>query len=388
MYVYDMQNRLIESKLVEMASKFPILAITGPRQSGKTTLCKKLFSDYRYVTLENPDSKEFAQNDPRGFLQEYNTNVIIDEVQNVPELFSYLQERTDATRVTGQYILTGSQNFILLEKISQTLAGRVYIYHLLPFSHAELIPKYEQNLLTSIFKGGYPRIYDKEIHPTDFFPSYVQTYLERDVRGILSIRNLNLFSSFLKICAGRIGQLFNASSISNELGIDYKTVQSWLSLLETSFVVYRLQPWHTNFNKRIIKSPKIYFYDTGLACHLLGLRTSEEIAVHFLKGALFENYAINEYVKSTWNRGASLSSYFWRDSAGNEIDLLIEDANRLKIVEIKSAQTIRQSFFKGLNRFEKMASNFSVKKYLVYGGNESQKRSDVSIISWDKVNEI
>jgi uncharacterized protein len=380
-----MLDRIIEYKLLEMATKFPVLAITGPRQSGKTTLCKKLFKDYRYVTLENPDNKEFAQSDPKGFLDEYNDNVILDEVQNVPELFSYIQGHVDESKKTGQYILTGSQNFLLLEKISQTLAGRIYIYHLLPFSYSELKAKYKQGLLANIFKGGYPRIYDKNIHPSDFFPSYTQTYLERDVRNILNVKNINTFGAFLKLCAGRIGQIFNSTNIANELGIDHKTVMSWLSLLEASFIVYRLQPWHTNFNKRTIKSPKIYFYDTGLACYLLGLKNEKEITLHFTKGALFENYIINEHLKNRWNNGFQLSSYFWRDSSGNEIDLLIEEGKNLKIVEIKSGKTIKTDFFKSLNRFEKLASNFTVKKYLIYGGDESQKRTIAEVFSWNEV---
>ncbi|RMZ50114.1 ATP-binding protein [Flavobacteriaceae bacterium PRS1] len=383
-----MLNRIIESKLLEMATKFPVIAITGPRQSGKTTLCKKLFKDYRYVSLENPDNKEFALSDPKGFLEEYNDNVIIDEVQNAPELFSYIQGIVDESKKTGQYILTGSQNFLLLEKISQTLAGRIYIYHLLPFSYSELNVKYKQVLLTHIFKGGYPRIYDKDIHPSDFFPSYIQTYLERDVRTILNIKDINKFGMFVKICAGRIGQIFNSSNIANELGIDHKTVISWLSILEASFIVYRLQPWHTNFNKRTIKSPKIYFYDTGLACYLLGLKKESELKLHFAKGSLFENYVITEHLKNRLNIGLQLSSYFWRDSSGNEIDLLVEEAKTLKIVEIKSGKTIKTDFFKGLNKFEKLANNFTVKKLLVYGGNESQKRSHVQILSWKDVKQI
>ena len=383
-----MLNRIIESKLLEMATKFPVIAITGPRQSGKTTLCKKLFKDYRYVSLENPDNKEFALSDPKGFLEEYNDNVIIDEVQNAPELFSYIQGIVDESKKTGQYILTGSQNFLLLEKISQTLAGRIYIYHLLPFSYSELNVKYKQVLLTHIFKGGYPRIYDKDIHPSDFFPSYIQTYLERDVRTILNIKDINKFGMFVKICAGRIEQIFNSSNIANELGIDHKTVISWLSILEASCIVYRLQPWHTNFNKRTIKSPKIYFYDTGLACYLLGLKKESELKLHFAKGSLFENYVITEHLKNRLNIGLQLSSYFWRDSSGNEIDLLVEEAKTLKIVEIKSGKTIKTDFFKGLNKFEKLANNFIVKKLLVYGGNESQKRSHVQILSWKDVKQI
>jgi len=255
--------RLIENKLVEMAKKFPVIAVTGPRQSGKTTLCKKVFNKHRYVSLENPDIREYAETDPRGFLEEYSGKVIIDEAQLVPQLFSYIQGIVDQNNLSGQYILTGSQNFLLLEKISQSLAGRVYIYHLLPFSGIEIRSEYTSTLSSILFKGGYPRIYDKRISPIDFFPSYVQTYLERDVRNIINIKDLSLFSSFLKICAGRIGQIFNSSTIGNELGVDHKTVKSWLTILEASFVIFRLQPWHTNFNKRVIKSPKIYFYDKG-----------------------------------------------------------------------------------------------------------------------------
>ena len=383
-----MITRLISDKLLEMATKFPVIAITGPRQSGKTTLCKNLFKEYRYVSLENPDLKHFALSDPKGFLDEYNDKVIIDEAQNAPELFSYIQGIVDESGKTGQYILTGSQNFLLLEKITQSLAGRIYIYHLLPFSVFELKEKYDQDLLSNLFYGGYPRIYDKNIHPVDFFPSYVQTYVERDVRSMLNIKDLSLFSAFLKLCAGRIGQLFNSSAIANELGVDYKTIRSWLSLLEASFVVYTLQPWHTNFNKRVVKSPKIYFYDTGLACYLLGLKNKEEINIHFAKGAIFENFVVAEYIKNTWNKGEILSSYFWRDNAGHEVDLLIEHGQNLKIVEIKSSKTIKQDFTKGLVYFEKLAANYSVEKYVVYGGDESRTQFNTQLFSWDKLNSL
>ena len=383
-----MVSRLIEQKLIEMATKFPVIAITGPRQSGKTTLCKKLFSSYMYVSLENPDHKEFAQQDPKGFIEQYNSNVIIDEVQNVPLLFSYIQGAVDERDKPGQYILTGSQNFLLLEKISQSLAGRVYIYHLLPFSYLELKANYQASLLTNMFKGGYPRIYNKSIEPADFFPSYVQTYLERDVRSIINIKDLSLFSSFLKLCVGRIGQLFNASNIANELGVDSKTIRSWLTLLEASFVIFKLQPWHTNFNKRIVKSPKIYFYDTGLACYLLGLKAEEEINVHFAKGAIFENYVISEYLKNTWNKGEVLSPYFWRDSAGHEIDLLIEKGRDLKLIEIKSGKTINQNFFRGLDYFENIANEFALKRFLVYGGDEARKQFNTQVLPWDNVQNL
>ena len=379
-----MLKRNIESKLQQMATKFPVIAITGPRQSGKTTLCKKLFSKYKYVTLENPDTKQFAQEDPKGFLIEYNDKVIIDEVQNVPELFSYIQGIVDDSGKTGQYILTGSQNFLLLEKISQTLAGRIYIHHLLPFSFAELKSK-KTNQYYHIFNGGYPRIYDKKIEPEDFFPSYIQTYVERDVRSILNIKELSLFSSFLKLCAGRVGQLFNASHIANELGVNYKTIQSWLTLLEASFLVYRLQPWHTNFNKRIVKTPKLYFYDTGLVCYLLGIRSADEVKVHFAKGALVENYVITEYIKDTWNSGKALSAYFWRDSGGHEIDLLIDKGSSIKTIEIKSSKTIKPNFFKELTYMENLAENFITEKYIVYGGDEKRKQFNTAILPWNKI---
>ncbi len=383
-----MISRLIEKKLIEMATKFPVLAITGPRQSGKTTLCKKIFKQYTYVSLENPDIRAFALSDPKGFIEVYNHRVIIDEVQHVPELFSYIQGVVDESGISGQFILTGSQNFLLLEKIGQSLAGRVYIYHLLPFSYNEINDKYKPKLISTIFKGGYPRIYDKKIKPQDFFPSYIQTYLERDVRSILNVRDISTFSAFLKICAGRIGQLFNSSSISNELGVNHKTIKSWISLLEASFVVFRLQPWHTNYNKRIVKSPKIYFYDTGLACHLLGLKKKEEITFHYANGALFENYIITEYIKNTWNQGNLLSSYFWRDSKGKEIDLLIEEGDRLKIVEIKSSKTIKPNFFKGVDYFEKLAKNYSVEKYIVYGGDEPRKQFNTQILPWNNIGNL
>jgi len=379
-----MIKRKIESKLRQMAKKFPVIAITGPRQSGKTTLCKTLFSSYKYVSLENPDNRQFAKDDPRGFLEEYNNKVIIDEIQNVPELFSYIQGIVDDSGKTGQYILTGSQNFLLLEKISQTLAGRIYIHHLLPFSYAELkLKKTDQYF--HIFNGGYPRIYDKKIEPKDFFPSYIQTYVERDVRTLLNIKDLSLFSAFIKLCAGRVGQLFNQSNIANELGVTHKTVQSWLVLLEASFIIYRLQPWHTNFNKRIVKTSKIYFYDTGLACYLLGIRSAEEVKIHFAKGALVENYVITEYVKNAWNNGNAHNSYFWRDSAGHEIDLLIDNGSAVKIVEIKSSKTIKPNFFKELTYIENLATNYNLEKFIVYGGNEKRTQFNTSILPWNKV---
>ncbi len=383
-----MIRRVIENKILEMATKYPIIAITGPRQAGKTTLSKLIFQNYRYVSLETPDVLEFAKKDPRGFLAQYDKHVIFDEIQNVPELFSYIQTIVDESGMEGQFILTGSQNFLMLEKITQSLAGRVYIYNLLPFSQEEIKSKYQISLNETILKGGYPRIYDKDISPEDYFPSYIQTYIERDVRSIFNIKDLPNFISFIKICDARVGQLFNASSIANELGVDYKTIQNWLNLLETSFILYRLQPWHVNFNKRIVKTPKIYFYDTGLVCHLLGITKESDLDIHFIKGAVFENYIITELVKQTWNSGKSLRHFFWRDNTGNEIDLLIEKGTELELIEIKSAQTIKQDFFKNLNKIEKLATDYNVKKSILYAGVEKRKQFETNILTWENLGEL
>lgn len=277
---------------------------------------------------------------------------------------------------------------MLLEKISQSLAGRTYIFHLLPFNQSEIAQKYSQDLFQSLYNGSYPAIYDRQIAASDFFPSYIQTYIERDVRSVMQIKDLNLFTTFLKVCAGRTGQLFNASAIANEIGIDYKTVQSWLSILETSFIVFRLNPWHTNFNKRVVKTPKLYFYDTGLACHLLGINKPEELNFHYAKGALFENYIITEYLKNSRNKGDNSNPYFWRNNVGNEIDLLVNIGQHLKIIEIKSRKTIKDDFFKGLTYFEKIQSNYTIDKYLVYGGDTSRKQYETQVLSWDKTDKL
>lgn len=380
-----MISRVSSRKVLEMAKKFPVIKITGPRQSGKTTLCKSVFSQYAYVSLENPDTREFAQSDPKGFLDTYAGNLIIDEAQHVPELFSYIQGIVDEKKQTGQFILSGSQNFLLLEKISQSLAGRVYVFHLLPLSYAELKNENVKDLKDAIFYGGYPRLFDANIAPKDFFPSYIQTYLERDVRNMINLRDLNLFNAFLKLCAGRIGQLFNANSLSTEIGVDAKTIQNWISILEKSFVVFRLYPWHENFNKRVIKTPKLYFYDTGLACGLLGIKSVEELELHFAKGGLFENFIILEKMKLKLNMGEQADLFFWRDSHGNEIDVLETKGNTQVVTEIKSAKTLKNDFFKGLQWYEKIAKKYSIKKQLVYGGDDNQKRTEAEVISWRNI---
>ena len=282
-----MIERTLTSKMIALARKFQVITLTGPRQSGKTTLVRAAFPALPYTSLEEPDIRQFALTDPRGFLSNYPNGAILDEIQNVPELFSYIQGIVDNNSEI-QFILTGSSNFLLMEKISQTLAGRTAVLHLLPFSLKELEPStwHYENL---IFKGQYPRIYDRTLAPTDFYPSYIQTYVERDVRLVTNIGNTNSFIQFTRLCAGRIGQLLNYSSLANDAGISPNTAKAWLSILESSYILYRLQPYHRNFNKRLVKSPKLYFYDTGLACSLLGIRDEDQVSLHYLKGSLFEN---------------------------------------------------------------------------------------------------
>ena len=370
-----------------MALKFPVISVTGPRQSGKTTLCKSVFENYTYVSLENPDIREFALSDPKGFLNQYDKYVILDEVQNVPNLFSYIQSIVDESGINGQFILSGSQNFLLSQQISQSLAGRTYIFHLLPLSLEELKPTdyYFRNTSAHIFYGGYPRLFKNDIHPNDFYPSYIQTYIERDLRTIANVHNLNTFRQFIKICAGRTGQLINTNAIGNQLGINHKTVKSWLSILESSFIIFTLKPWHKNFNKRIIKSSKLYFYDTGLACSLLGIKDVSEIDVHFAKGALFENFIISEVLKNNYNANTVKDLYFWRDNTGHEIDLIIEETHHAKFTEIKSSQTINPSYFKGLDYLYKISENENNERYVVYGGDEIQNRTDYTILPWNSL---
>ena len=377
-----MISRLAINKILEMAKKFPVLVFTGPRQSGKTTLSKIAFPNYRYVSLENPDNLEFALNDPRGFLSVYDKYVIIDEAQKAPELFSYIQQIVDDANLSGQYILSGSQNFLLLEKITQSLAGRVYLMELLPLCHPEIKTKKEFGVFDEIVTGGYPRVYDKDIAPSDFYPGYVKTYVERDVRSIVNVQDVRLFRKFVSLLAHHTGQLFNASEISKHLGIDSKTVQRWISILESSYIAFTLAPWHVNFSKRIVKTPKIYFYDVGLVCYLLGIKSPEALMHSSYKGALFENFCLLEIMKSHKNNGQNLEYYFWRDSNGNEIDLLIPNGNKLQCVEIKASQTVKNEYVKSLHFLDEIATGFNIEHYLMNTLDYSQKRSQETILSW------
>ncbi len=375
-----MVDRQLFKSVKKALSKYPIVAITGPRQSGKTTFAKLISKDYQYVNLEDITLREFAMQDPKGFLETYRDRVIVDEIQYAPELFSYLQLYTDDRNRNGEYIITGSQNFLMMERISQSLAGRVALFNLLPFSLQELRDtKYQTSSWEEyLIAGSYPRKWTQQIDASEYYENYLRTYIERDVRLIKNISDLSLFQKFLQLLAGRAGQLFNQSSLGNELGIDNKTVESWMTLLEVSFIAFRLQPFHKNYNKRIIKTPKVYFYDTGVLSFLLNIRSEEELNIHFAKGQLFENLVILEMLKNKHNRSIHGNLYFWRDSAGNEIDLIVDQGNVLKAIEIKSGKTIKQEFFKSLNLFSSLTTDSE--NFLVYGGDAYQKRSNAAVM--------
>ena len=381
-----MIERTLASKVTSLAQKFQVITLTGPRQSGKTTLVKATFPDLPYVSLEEPDIRQIALTDPRGFLSNYPNGVILDEIQNTPELFSYIQRIVDENRQI-QFILTGSSNFLLMEKISQTLAGRTAVLHLLPFSLQELEPLADsyENL---IFKGQYPRIYDRTIPPPDFYPSYIQTYVDRDVRMIKNIGDINAFIQFTQLCAGRIGQPLNNASLANDAGISPNTAKSWLSILESSYILYRLQPYHRNFNKRLVKSPKLYFYDTGVACSLLGIREQEQVNLHYMKGSLFENLILNEFIKRSFNRGENRLPYYWQDNHGKEIDCLLVNGEKVTAIEIKSGKTISTSYFENLNYWRSLTALPENQEYVVYGGDQSMQTSAGTLISWKDLDRI
>jgi hypothetical protein len=379
--------RTLAPKLLDLAQKFPVVTVTGPRQSGKTTLVRAVFTDLPYVSLEEPDIRQFAQQDPRGFLANFPNGVVLDEVQRTPDLFSYIQTVVDTGR-GRPFILTGSANFLLLEQIGQSLAGRTAVITLLPFSLAELKQSghYDDQPETAVFTGQYPPIYDRHIPPTDFYPAYLQTYVERDVRLLKNITDLNAFIQFTRLCAGRVGQLLNHTSLANDAGISPNTAKAWLSVLEASYVLYQLRPYHQNFNKRLIKSPKLYFYDAGLACSLLGIREVSQLQTHYLKGALFENLILNEFIKQAYNSGERAYPYFWQDSRGNEIDCVLTSAGEVKLVEIKAGKTVTESYFRNIRYWQNLAGETAA--YVVYGGDQSFQMSDGWLISWRDLEHI
>lgn len=379
-----MINRSATLTLKKMAKGYPVITITGPRQSGKTTLARFVFAHKPYVSLEEPDQMEFAQEDPRGFLAQYPDGAILDEVQRCPALFSYIQGIVDKNKRPGLFILTGSQQFGLISKVTQSLAGRVGILHLLPFSLGELrangiAPKSLDDVL---FKGFYPPVYDRKLSPSSWHANYVLTYIERDVRQMVNVRDLTTFQRFVRMCAARTGQVLNLSGLANDCGITHNTAKAWLSVLEASYIIFLLKPHYKNFGKRLIKSPKLYFYDTGLAAWLLNINDAKQISIHAMRGSLFENLMISELLKGRLNKGLAPNIYFWRDNTGNEIDALIERTNALIPIEIKSGQTVTKDYFTGLKKWLAIAGATAESPYVIYGGNEGQKRLGIEVLPW------
>jgi len=381
-----MINRTAAARLIKLAKTFRSVAVTGPRQSGKTTLCRTVFPAKPYVSLENPDVLDFATTDPRGFLSQFKNGAILDEVQRAPHLFSYLQQILDETKKKGVFILTGSNNFLLQENITQTLSGRIAYLQLLPLSLKELAEskKIKADYTAHILSGGYPEVNTKKINAADWYANYINTYVERDVRQLKNISNLLQFMKLLKLCAGRTGQVLNLTSLSNDCGIDQKTVAAWLSVLQSSYIIYLLKPYHTNFNKQVMKTPKLYFYDTGVACSLLGITNAKQITQHVAKGFLFENMIVSEMLKERFNNGKTDNLFYWRDKTGNEVDILTDDASKLTALELKAGETISTDFFKGLDYFSSLQKK-PIKKILLYGGKQEQTRSNgITILPWNK----
>ena len=379
-----MIERAILEIVMDMAAKFPVVTLTGPRQCGKSTLLKSCFDEYKYISLEDPDVRQIAENDPRGFLRGCGSKCIIDEAQRVPDLFSYLQTIVDSRDECGQFILSGSHNFLLMERISQSLAGRTSVLKLFPFSVAELreAGKLPNDLDEFLLKGCYPRLYDKKLKAKEYFTSYLQTYVERDVRLLRNITDMAAFKRFLKLCASRVGSVMNVTSLAKDAGISVITANSWISILEASFILYTLPPYYKNFSKRIIKSPKIYFCDTGLLCNLLNIFNKEQLQSSDLRGAIFENFIVTEYMKSAVFKGDEPQLYFWRDTNQNEVDLLCETDGKLSAIEIKSGETKNQKFYDGLKKFATIADIPLSDTRVVYGGADSYNGENQKFISW------
>lgn len=382
-----MYPRQARSTLERLARGFPVLALTGPRQSGKTTLARASFPDKPYVSLENPDERAFAEQDPKRFLARFPEGAILDEEQRCPALLSWLQGVVDENPVMGQFVLTGSAQFDLVAGMSQSLAGRVGRVELLPLSLAEMqeggcLPRTQERLLLN---GGYPAIYQRALQANDWFPNYVATYLERDVRQIIAVRDLSQFQRFVRMCAARSGQLLNLAALGADCGISAVTAREWLSVLEASYLVTRLPPYFQNFGKRLVKSPKLYFLDVGLMAWLLGIRDEPSMVTHAARGALFETWVVSELIKQRFNSGLPADLYFWRDSTGNEIDVVFETAAGLQAVEIKSGSTFAADWLEGLKKWQKFAGNTPTRKpILIYGGTDSHEREHCFLSSWQE----
>lgn len=379
-----MFDRQLSQPLNRLAGAFPVVAVTGPRQSGKTTLTRAVFSEKPYVSLEDPTERAFAEEDPRGFLARFTDGAIFDEAQRWPDLFSYLQGLVDTDRRPGRFVLTGSQQFGLLSGVTQSLAGRVGLTRLLPLALAELpqdeVARLDPDAL--MLRGLYPAMHAQSIAPADWYASYVATYVERDVRQLLNVQDLSSFQRFLRLCAGRSGQLLNLSTLAGEAGISHSTARAWMSVLEASDLVYLLPPYHRNFGKRLVKTPKLYFVDVGLACWLLGIRSADVLALHPLRGALFETLVVGEFLKARFNRGQAADLYFWRDNNGLEADLVFEVAGHLQTVEIKSGRTVTPDYIRAGQKSARFAGDEALMPWLIHGGDQGYERSGVKVIGW------
>lgn len=385
--------RTLQTQLLESASRYPVITLTGPRQSGKTTLCRMSFPDKPYVSLETPATRDFALEDPLGFLAQFPDGAILDEVQRTPDLPSYLQSLVDLDPRPGRFILTGSQNLALLSTVSQSLAGRTAILELLPLGLEEIrrFPEKVGNLSQTLWRGGYPRLFAHQLPPDEWLAGYTTTYLERDVRQLLKVGDLLQFQTFLRLCATRTGQLFNLSSLAADCGVSQPTVRAWLSVLEASYIAFRLPPFHANLTKRLIKTPKLYFHDTGLASHLLGIHSPEQLAAHPLRGALFETWVVGEIARQHLHRGRRPRFYFYGERGRLEVDLLLENGAEITAIEIKSSQTPTPAFF---NAFETLAARFHHQEHplfhlgeriVIYGGEEAQGRRGARLLPWSQV---
>ena len=386
-----MISRYLAETIQRLRTGFPVIAITGPRQSGKTTLSRSSFPEKPYVSLEDPDTRRYALEDPRGFLGQFPDGAVLDEAQRAPELFSYLQGRVDLDQRMGLFVLTGSQQFGLRAGITQSLAGRVGLVTLLPFSFGELkdAKQAPESMLSCLFTGGFPPLYDRPVTPRDWYPRYIATYLERDLHQLIQVRNLHTFQLFLRMCAARVGQVLNLSALATDCGINHNTARAWISVLEASYILFLLQPHHRNFNKRLIKAPKLYFYDTGVVASLMGIEDERHLEVHAMRGQIFENWIIAELLKGRTNRGVPSNLYFWRDRAGLEVDLIAEHGDSLQPMEIKSGATVAADHFAGLRRWCALDNGCTgVEPVLFFGGEGDSTRHGVAVRSWRRVAEI
>lgn len=389
-YLEAMIPRELEAALRLKAGTYPVVAVTGPRQSGKTTLVRAAFPEYAYVSLEDPDKRLFATTDPRRFLANLPGPAILDEIQRVPELTSYIQGIVDSEGRAGRFVITGSSNLLLLDQVSQSLAGRTALLTLLPFSTSELAGAGgpQERLENMLFAGFYPRIHHLGLPPGPWYRDYVSTYLEKDVRNVLNVSDVGRFHLFLKMCAARSGQLLNLSALGNDCGITHNTARSWLSVLEASYIVHQLRPHFVNFRKRLVKATKLYFLDPGLLCHLLEIDSPDQLTAHSSRGAIFEGWVVSELLKSRLHRDLEPRLHFWRDYKGREVDIIVGSPPNAVPVEVKSGSTVAQDFFKGLNYWSQLAGTSPHEGWVVYGGDEDQNRSDGRVLSWRSIDKL